>query len=50
MSYCWHAYLGLPWAKDPLNPLLVDLERAKSGLQMREQRKYRASHLAEAEE
>jgi hypothetical protein len=32
LTYRWDWELGLPWAKDPLNPLLVDLERAKAGL------------------
>lgn len=28
-SYRWDAVLGLPWARDPANPLLVDLTLAK---------------------
>lgn len=35
LSYRWHCVLGLPWARDPTNPLLVDLERAKEGLKRR---------------
>jgi hypothetical protein len=29
LTYRWDHWLNLPWADDPLNPLLVDLERAK---------------------
>jgi hypothetical protein len=32
ISYRWDGVLDLPWASDPSNLLLVDLERAKEGL------------------
>jgi hypothetical protein len=35
MTYLWDCELKLPWAEDPLHPLLVDLDRAKAGLAAR---------------
>jgi hypothetical protein len=43
LTYRWDWELSLPWAKDPLNPLLVDLERAKAGLKSRNASKRAAS-------
>lgn len=33
LTFSWDVHLDLPWADDPNNPLLVDLDRAKSGFE-----------------